>query len=178
MSARKMHDDEVDIDVALVRRLLTAQFPQWAGLPLDRVDSSGTANAVYRLGHDMAVRLPRHESSVGQVEKEQRWLPRLGPHLPLAVPVPLATGRPAEGYAWPWSVCRWLPGENATRETLTDLREAATALAGFATALQQIEPADGPSPGKHNFYRGVPLSFRAAYTEQSIAASEGLIDTD
>jgi aminoglycoside phosphotransferase (APT) family kinase protein len=78
MAAAKMHADEADIDVPLVRRLLAAQFPQWAGLPVERVASSGTDNAIYRLGADLAVRLPRISWALGQVEKDQRWLPRLG----------------------------------------------------------------------------------------------------
>ena len=94
MSAGKMHVDEVDVDVSLVGRLLAAQFPQWADLPLEPVRSAGTDNALYRLGDDMAVRLPRIEGATGQVDKEQQWLPRLAPHLPLAIPVPLAKGAP------------------------------------------------------------------------------------
>jgi aminoglycoside phosphotransferase (APT) family kinase protein len=97
VSAGKMHADEVDTDVALVGRLLAAQFPRWANLPIEPVRSAGTDNAIYRLGDDMAVRLPRIHWAVGQVDKEYRWLPRLAPLLPLAIPVPLAKGAPGEG---------------------------------------------------------------------------------
>jgi hypothetical protein len=69
--------EELDIDVSLVRRLLSAQFPQWADLPLERVPSAGTDNPLYRLGEDMVVRMPRIHWAIGQVEKEHRWLPRL-----------------------------------------------------------------------------------------------------
>src|SRR5690349_3467138 len=110
----KMHADELDIDSALVRRLLAAQFPQWAGLPLERVRSAGTVNAIYRLGDEMAVRLPRVREETEHLDKELRWLPRLAPHLPLAVPMPLAMGRPGKGYPWHWFVYNWLAGENAT----------------------------------------------------------------
>lgn len=82
MCAGKMHADEVDTDAPLVRRLLAAQFPQWAGLPVEPVASAGTDNAMYRLGEDMAVRLPRIKGAVADVEREQRWLPRLAPLLP------------------------------------------------------------------------------------------------
>jgi len=58
MSAGPMHAHEAPIDDSLVRELLAAQFPHWADLPLKRVTSSGTVNALYRLGDDMAVRLP------------------------------------------------------------------------------------------------------------------------
>lgn len=101
MFAGRMHVDEVDTNAALAGRLLAAQFPQWAELPVTPVHSAGTDNAIYRLGDDMTVRLPRIPGAVEQVEKEHRWLPRLAPLLPLAVPVPLGKGTPAEGYPWP-----------------------------------------------------------------------------
>lgn len=148
MCARKMHADEVHIDASLVRRLLAGQFPHWAGLHLEPVQSAGTDNAIYRLGDHMCVRLPRIDWATMQVDKEHLWLPTLAPHPPLAIPAPLAKGMPAEGYPWNWSVCRWLPGENATVERIGDLREAAITLAHFIVALQRIDPAGGPPPGR------------------------------
>jgi aminoglycoside phosphotransferase (APT) family kinase protein len=121
MPAEKMHADEVDTDVSLVRRLLAAQFPHWADLPIAPVESAGTDNAIYRLDDEMAVRLPRIHWATGQVDKEQLWLPKLAPLLPVAIPVPLGRGEPAEGYPWSWSVYRWLKGENPTiAEVLAD----------------------------------------------------------
>jgi aminoglycoside phosphotransferase (APT) family kinase protein len=171
-----MHSDEVDTDVPLVGRLLAGQFPQWADLPIEPVRSAGTDNALYRLGEDMVVRLPRIHWATEQVEKEQRWLPRLAPHLPLAIPVPLAMGAPAEGYPWRWSVYRWLEGETATIERITDFRQAATDLARFIAALQRIDPAGGPPPGPHNSQRGEPLAARDARTRAAIASLHGVLD--
>ena len=108
-----MHTEQVDSDAELVRRLLVAQYPQWADLPIERLPSSGTDNAIYRLGTEMVVRLPLIHWAVGQVDKEHTWLPKLAPRLPLAVPEPLAMGEPAEGYPWHWSVYRWIEGESA-----------------------------------------------------------------
>lgn len=176
MSSGKMHADEVDTDAALVRRLLNAQFPQWADLPIEPVPSAGTDNSIYRLGDDMAVRLPRIHWAVGQVEKERRWLPRLAPHLPLTIPVPLAKGEPGEGYPWPWSVCPWLEGENATVDRIRDLQEAAVDLAEFIAALQRIDPTGGPRPGPTE--RGAPLAVRDDYTRTAIAALNGVVDID
>jgi aminoglycoside phosphotransferase (APT) family kinase protein len=173
-----MHTDELDIDVALVRRLLVAQFPRWADLPLARVHSAGTDNAIYRLGEDMAVRLPRIRRATEQIDKEQHWLPRLARHLPLAIPVPLGLGMPSEEYPWHWSVYRWLEGEDATVGSVADPRQAATALAEFVAALQRIDPVDGPPPGSHNFFRGVPLARRDAHTRDAIASVEGMLDTE
>jgi aminoglycoside phosphotransferase (APT) family kinase protein len=174
-----MHADEVETSVSLVRRLLAAQFPDWADLPIEPVTSAGTDNAIYRLGDDMVVRLPRVQRAAGaRVDKEHEWLPRLAPHLPLAVPVPLAKGMPAEGYPWRWSVSRWIEGEPATIERIADPRQAATDLAQFLAALQRIDSVGGPPPGAHNFFRGVPLATRDAYTRTAIARLKGTLDTD
>ncbi len=178
MSTGKMHVDEVDTNVSLIVRLLITQFPQWANLPIEPVHSAGTGNALYRLGDDMVVRLPRIPSAVEQVDKEQKWLPRLAPLLPLNIPVPLAKGKPSEGYPWHWSVYRWLEGEDATIEPIADPRQAATDLAQFITALQQIEATGGPAPGRHNFYRGVPLAMRDQQTRAAIAALHDVLDAD
>ncbi|HYP19226.1 MAG TPA: aminoglycoside phosphotransferase family protein [Chloroflexia bacterium] len=177
MPAGRMHADEVDTDVSLVVRLLAAQFPYWVDLAIVPVESAGTDNAIYRLGDDMAVRLPRIHWATAQVDKEHLWLPRLAPHLPLAIPVPLAMGTPGEGYPWHWSVYRWLEGENATIERIADLRRASTELAQFILNLQRIDPTGGPPPGPHNFGRGEPLAMRDSRTREAIASLHGILDT-
>ncbi len=166
----KMHHDEVDSDAELVRRLLVAQFPQWAGLPLKPIYSAGTDNAIYRLGDDLAVRLPRRPGAVPQIGKEDYWLPRFAPHLPLTIPTPLAQGEPGEGYPFPWAVHHWLVGENAVAVPITDFTQAATVLAQFVAALQSIDATGGPVHGNHNFNRGEPLINRDAFTRAGIAS--------
>ncbi|MBA2298291.1 MAG: aminoglycoside phosphotransferase family protein [Actinobacteria bacterium] len=168
-----MHADEVDTDVSLVGRLLAAQFPQWAALPIEPVQSAGTDNALYRLGDEMVVRLPRIHWAVGGLDKDLRWLPELAPLLPLAIPVPLAKGRPAEGYPWEWGVYRWLEGEDATSECIADRCQAATELARFTAALQRIDPRGGRLAN-----RGAPLATRDGPTREAIAALHGTIDAD
>ena len=177
MPAGKMHVNEVATDASLVQRLLAAQFPHWADLPIAPVESAGTDNALYRLGDDMAVRLPRIHWAVGDIEKDLQWLPWLAPHLPLAIPVPLALGTPAEGYPWQWGVYRWLAGQNATLATIADPHRAATALAEFLIALQQIDTAGGPLASEHGL-RGVSLATRDDDTRGAIAALDGMIDVD
>ncbi len=175
MTFQKMHDGEIATSVDLVARLVAGQFPQWAGRPLRPVPSSGTDNALYRLGDDLLVRLPRIDWAVGQAEKERRWLPRLAPHLPLQIPVQLALGEPAEGFPWPWSIYRWLEGENATLDRLADPLQAAADMARFIAALQRIDPAGGPPAFEHRL-RGVPLELRDRQTRRAIAAMAGMID--
>jgi aminoglycoside phosphotransferase (APT) family kinase protein len=172
-----MHAGGIDINVSLVSRLVASQFPQWAGLPVKPVELDGWDNTTFRLGEDMSVRLPSAERYAAQVEKEHRWLPRLAPFLPLPIPVPLAKGVPGEGYPYPWSVYRWIEGEPAALGRIDDPVEFATALADFLTALYRIDPAGGPTPGRHNFFRGGPLTVYDAETRQALAALEGKVDT-
>jgi aminoglycoside phosphotransferase (APT) family kinase protein len=173
MAAPKMHADEVDTDVALVRRLLAGQFPQWADLAIDPVVSYGTDHDIYRLGDHLAARLPRIGWATEQAAKEAKWLPRLAPHLPLAVPVQLAMGHPAEGYPFAWSIYEWLPGENANG-TIDDLEQAAVDLAGFVNALRRVDATDAhPRPRGG---RGAPLAELDRPVRRSIAELGDRID--
>ncbi|WP_042777398.1 aminoglycoside phosphotransferase family protein [Sinorhizobium fredii] len=170
--------DKIEIDVFLVRRLIATQFPQWADLPVRPVRHGGWDNRTFHLGDDLAVRLPSAGSYALQVEKEQRWLPRLAPHLPLPIPAPVAMGRPGENYPWHWSVYRWRNGEIATHAPIADMSAFAVALAEFLAALQGIDADGGPLSGQHNFFRGGPLTAYDHETRWALAALEGRIGTD
>ena len=173
MAAPKMHAAEIDTDVALVRRLLAAQFPQWADLTIEPVVSYGTDHDIYRLGDHLAARLPRIGWATDQAAKEAKWLPRLAPHLPLAVPVQLALGQPAESYPFEWSIYEWLPGENANG-TIDDLAQAAVDLAAFVKALRRVDTADAdPRP---RGARGGPLADLDRVVRRSIAELGDRID--
>jgi aminoglycoside phosphotransferase (APT) family kinase protein len=178
MAGVKMHTDEVDTNEQLVARLLSLQFPQWSQLPITAVVPAGTDNSLYRLGDDLVVRFPRIPSATAQVEKEHRWLPNLAAHLPLAIPAPIAMGQPGAGYDWNWSVYRWIEGSNATAENLSDLKDAATGLAEFMIALQNIDSVGGPPAGAKGSSRGVPLAMRDAETRAAIKAVDGMVDTE
>ncbi len=166
----------MDINESLVRSLLIEQFLHWADLPIRPVHSQGWDNRTFRLGDDMSVRLPSAERYVPQVEKEQRWLPKLALHLPLPIPLALAKGAPGEGYPWDWSIYRWLEGESAAVERIANLHQFATDLAQFLIALHRIDPAGGPEPGKHNFFRGGSLSTYDGETRQAIKALGKSVD--
>jgi aminoglycoside phosphotransferase (APT) family kinase protein len=171
-----VHANERPIDVLLVRDLIDRQFPVWRHLPVTPVESAGTDNALFRLGKQLAVRLPRIPGATGQIGKEFRWLPLLAPHLPLPIPVPVAQGKPDRAFPWPWGVYRWLGGKPVTLERLYEPTVAARDLAGFVRALQSVDASGGPLPGDHNSGRGVPLAERDAATRNGIAACAGLID--
>ncbi len=157
-----------EITPALVTQLIRAQFPQWAELPVTPVENDGWDNRTFRLGDQMAVRLPSASGYVAQVEKEHRWLRVLRPHLPLSIPIPLGLGAPGAGYPWPWSIYRWLDGTPAHRNSIYDLGRFAVALADFLAALRRVDARDAPAAGTHNFHRGGSLKVYDAQVRQSI----------
>jgi aminoglycoside phosphotransferase (APT) family kinase protein len=172
----KLHADEVDSDEDLVRRLLAAQFPQWAHLPVAQFHHAGTDNAIYRIGDELSARLPRLAKGQGQIEKEREWLPRLAPHLPVTVPVQLERGEPGEGYPLHWGVYPWLRGRNASLETVASGASFATELAAFMRALQAIDATGAPTPNGKNFGRGAPLATRDDGTRTAIEQAADMID--
>lgn len=162
----RMHADEVETDVSLVRRLLAGQFPQWAGLAIEPVESYGTDHDIYRLGEHLAVRLPRIGWATAQAAKEAEWLPRLAPYLPLSLPAPVGIGKATGEYPFPWSIVEWLPGENANGP-IANLEQAASDLAGFIRALRRIDTTGAFLRPPHS--RGSPLIEGDEQVRRSIA---------
>ena len=178
MADAKMHADEIDISPALAKSLVARQFPHLAGLPITKLPSAGTENAIFRLGDDLAIRMPRVAGAAKQAEREAAWLPRLAPHLSLAIPEPVELGRPTEGFPHHWSICRWLEGENAFVRPVDDLGDSAYRLARFVRSLHAAPVAGDPSLVVAKSGRGVDLIHRDAATRSAIKACEGLADTD
>jgi aminoglycoside phosphotransferase (APT) family kinase protein len=158
-----MHTDEADIDAELVRRLLRVQFPHWADLPLGRLASGGTVNAIYRLGDELTVRLPLTAGGARAIDWEARWLHRLAPALPVTIPVVVATGAPGEGYPWAWAVQRWIEGETPVEGHLASPEAVAAALAEFIAAMGKVS-----LPGAPAAYRGIPLVTVDRHTRAAI----------
>lgn len=167
-----MHADEFEIDEALVQRLIVTQFPQWAHLPLKRVPSAGTDNALYRLGEEMVVRLPRIDWAVGDVDKECEWLPRIAPFLPVSIPTVFSKGNPTQDYPWPWSVYRWLEGSNPIVGHLNNPTVLTHDLTAFIQAMHRIDLKKGPISN-----RGVPLRNKQELaTRKALEQLQGVID--
>lgn len=164
-----MHPNEFEINIPLVQKLLIEQFPCWAELPLTPVSSAGTDNALYRLGDDRVVRLPRIDWAVKDVEKECEWLPKIAPFLPIAIPLPLAKGVPTEDYPRPWSVYNWLEGSNPVVAQISDL--LTNDLISFIRALHKADLPNGPIST-----RGVPLEKQDAETRKALQALDGIVD--
>jgi aminoglycoside phosphotransferase (APT) family kinase protein len=173
MSSGQMHPGMHPIDDGLVRRLVAGQFPQWAGLAVERWPSGGTVNAMYRLGDDMVVRLPLVRGGAEDVSMEQEWLPRLAPHLPTRIPEVLGAGEPAQGYPWPWSVYRWLTGEHPEAGALSEPVLLAEDLAAFVAAMRSITLPAAPQA-----HRGGPVASLDAETRAAIKELRGIPQED
>lgn len=168
-----MHDGEIDIDAELVRRLLAAQFPHLAGLPIWPVRSTGTVNAIYRIGDDLYARLPRLAAWAQDLEREWRWLPVLAPKVSLRVPEPVLKGEPSSAYPFAWAVYGWIDGQPFSDELVDDERRAAEDLAQFVLELRRTDPVVGAPPGGRP-----PLGEHDAGTRAAIESARGVIDSD
>lgn len=166
-----LHDGEVDIDTALVRRLLAEQMPHLADRTVTPFASTGTVNAIYRVGPDLYARLPRVEWLAADLDKEARLLPRLRPHLTLEVPEPVAQCDPTPDYPFRWSVYRWIEGTPYADDAVTDERRAARDLAAFVGELRAVPvDDDAPRAGRR------PLAELDAGTRAALEAARGVID--
>lgn len=155
-----MHDDEVQIDHGLVVRLVAEQFPRLAGLPIREVRSTGTVNAIYRLGDALYVRLPRVGTWSESIDREWTWLPRLAPRLPLRIPEPVHLGVPTPDYPFPWAIFDWIEGRPYDDE-VQDEREVARELAGFVRALRAVPRTTDAPPGGRRPLRELDAGTRA-----------------
>ena len=171
----RMHTDEVDISADLVRRLVADQFPLLNDHPVTEFESTGTVNAIYRLGNELYVRLPRVERRWARgLQKELKWLPVLAPGFTLQVPEPVGVGRPTAEYPFTWAIFRWIEGQTYEPGRVDDERQMAADLAGFIAELRNKElPAiDDETP-----YGGrPPLVEQDEATRDWIAQAGDLID--
>jgi aminoglycoside phosphotransferase (APT) family kinase protein len=170
----RLHDDEVDIDTDLVLRLLSEQFPHLRDLPVTEFNSTGTVNAIYRLGDELCVRLPRVQRWASGLDRECKWLPLLAPGLTLEVPEPVIKGSPTSEYPFSWAIFRWIEGQTYAPDRIDDERQAAADLAQFVAELRSNDlPAiddETPCGGR------LPLAEQDTDVRNWIAQSGDLID--
>ena len=162
-----------DIDDQLVMSVVHSQFPQYGDMSVAQVESAGTDHAMYRLGSDLVVRLPRIASAENQVIKEQRWLPLLASELPIQIPTPVELGIPSDSFPLHWSIYRWIDGDDAYDKPIIDLGDAAGQLGRFGAALRRVDATGGPPS-----FRGGPLALQEADVLAAITdlASDGIVD--
>lgn len=168
----KLHPNEFDMSLNLVRDLINEQFPEFSQLPITPVNSVGTVNHIFRLGEEFYIRLPRVSEWL-DIDKEWKWLPYLAPHLTLKIPEPVAIGQPTESYPVKWGIYKWINGSNYSDQLLHNEEEAAKDLANFVNELHSIDvPIDAPRAGK------APLLELHESTIESIKAAKDSLDVD
>lgn len=172
MANGNMHQGEADIDQSLVLQLIRTQFPHLSDLEVTAFPSTGTVNAIYRLGRDLCVRLPRMKEWAGDLAKEIDWLPKLAPHVSLEIPQPVAMGKPGSGYPFEWAIYRWIDGETFAADRVSNEGQAATDLALFVAGLRQADPSGAPRSGRK------PLIQLDEITRSAIRSLHGLLDTE
>lgn len=167
---QKMHEHSLNINEELVIHLLRSQFPKWAHLTVNFIDSHGTDNAIFRLGTNMCIRLPKIEWAANDAMKEQRLLKLLANKLPLAVPSPIELGIPDKRYPWHWSIYNFIDGDNALNKKI-DLNKAATQMADFLLALRKVDSENAPLSR-----RGEPLKTQDHEVQKALNSLAGLIN--
>ena len=152
--AIKQQNNAPVVNGSLVRRLVADQFPQWANLDVRPVEEDGHDNSTFHLGDKLSVRMPARHLDADHLAIERKWLPRLAPHLPLSIPVPVDMGTPGPGYEFQWLVNKWIPGHNSSPDLIADPTEFAKDLAGFLNTLMSIDATGAPEPGYITYFRG------------------------
>lgn len=174
-----LHADELPVDEVLVRRLIAGQLPTFAQLPVRRLPASGSSNALFRLGDDLLVRVPRQPGGSTTILKEARWLPVLRTALPVQVPEVVAVGEPAQGYPEHWSVTGWIVGAHPSVTPpgagSPDLR--AEDLAAVVGALRRVEvPDEAREDPDLRWYRSGSLAAIDADVRAWIAQCRSIAD--
>jgi aminoglycoside phosphotransferase (APT) family kinase protein len=173
-----LHAGEIDISADLAARLIAVQFPHWAGLPIRPVSSAGTECVLYRLGDDLVIRLPRRPGENLDAVLTQGVLARLAPFLPVPVPALIAEGQPSAEYPASWGVLRWLDGHTPVEGHLAKPGPLAADLAGFLSALWQVDIAKAGLADAPPAYRGGPLADQHEFTVDAIEQLHAVIDAD
>ncbi|WP_344207944.1 aminoglycoside phosphotransferase family protein [Nonomuraea bangladeshensis] len=172
-----MHDDQVDVPAEVVAALVAEQFPQWTGMEIRRVRSTGTVNTIFRIGDDLAARFPLRLADAGAVrsalEREARASAELARVSPFPTPEPVALGEPGDGYPMPWSVQTWVRGTPATDTDPSGSEGFAEDLAAFVAALREAETGGRRFNGSG---RGGELTRHDPWMEECFKESEGLLD--
>ena len=164
----KMHIDEIEVDQVTVKNLIRAQFPEWSHLPIKKLKTSGTVNTIFKLGHDLSIRIPKLPLGVQQIEKEHKWLHELQNSLTLKIPRIIKIGRPNHALPWKWAIYEWIEGEVIDSKHFKSNRANITILSEFLIELQRFNPNERLLHGEHNYFRGEALINRDQITRETI----------
>ena len=167
-----MHEDQVDVDVDIVRGLLAEQRSDLADLPIRPVVSTGTVNALFRIGADFVVRLPLQDHWEEGIEREWRWIPWLSRRITAArLPEPIFKGIANDAFPFSWSIYRWIEGAPYDDELVDDETDVARQLSRYVLELRALEiPAAAPEGGRE------PLAVLDENTREAIEEAGTVID--
>ncbi len=172
-----MHEEQLDVRVDIVRRLIWDQFPQWSDFVVRAVSTAATVNAIFRVGDSLAARFPLR---VADPDTVRQWLMReaaaareFAAVSPVASPEPVALGNPGCGYPLPWSVQTWVPGRDAVADDPAGSRAFAEDLAGL---LASLRAADTRGRRFSGVGRGGHLSDHDDWMTLCFERSAGLVD--
>lgn len=168
----------MSLSLTEAQALISHQAPLDYQQPLRPVEQSGSDHQLFRLGERWVIRLPRSDSAAEQHLKERAWLLSSRGQLPLETPEPVFLGQASERYPYPWSIYTWIEGQRLDRAALTDVPEAARRLGCCLRVLHGLETEGGPEPGRHNFFRGVPLKARDEDFQEALTQLRGRFPTD
>ncbi|HCT78074.1 MAG TPA: aminoglycoside phosphotransferase [Micromonosporaceae bacterium] len=172
-----MHANQLTVSLEMVGELVSEQFPEWQWLPIRRVASQGTVNAIFRIGNQFAARFALESRDAGAarrwLESEAEAARELAGRTRFPTPEPVAIGEPGAGYPLPWSVLTWLPGVVATEEDPGESVAFAHDLAEFIHDVRAIDTRGRTFKGKG---RGGDLQAHDAWMETCFEQSEHLLD--
>ena len=172
-----MHPDQIAIGADDVARMVSEQFPDFDGEPVSRVESSGTVNAIFRIGSRAAARFPLRASDpascAAELRSEAKAMSELAIHSPVPTPRPIGLGRPDRSHPLPWAMQTWVDGRVATPDGLAESSTFATALADLITALRAADPRGRTFDGRG---RGGHLPDHDAWMATCFEQSTGLLD--
>lgn len=168
-----MHDNEFTVDEDLVISLLKQQYPDLLKFSISKIKHYGTDNAIFRIGKEYVIRLPRFNCAAKQIEKEQIWLPKFEGLLPFKIPVPIKVGNPSEEFPYYWYVYDWIQGVDAYSKPPSDFNQVAKDLALFIKALWEVATDNAPLSR-----RGLPLNTQDKLVCEAISSLKDTIDTN
>lgn len=172
-----MHSDQVHIDVDIVREMISDQFPEYCHKQVLRLDTTGTVNAIFRIGSSVAARFPLRaadpiECMLG-LRKEAAAMAEFADHSPFAAPRSIGFGRPGPNYPMPWTVQSWIEGDVATPDGLAASTAFALDIASLVGSLRAASTMDRRFDGQG---RGGNLTDHDDWMSICFKNSEGLLD--
>lgn len=169
-----MHENQLDVDDDLARRLIALRFPELAALPVQHVRTAGTVNTIVRIGDDLVARFPLASASESGLAAEASALEAFAEVCPFPAPVPVGIAAATDEYPSAWSVQTWVTGQTARHDAHADSLTLAEDMATLIGSLRSASPGDRVFDG-HG--RGGSLPDHDEWMAVCVARSAHLVET-